>query len=149
MKKKEPKRKRVIFVVDDEFEHYAFFYECLEECLGKKYKIIALDDVDNFLAVLEEFSETITIQGFILDVTLDPGKTFGQDPRAEVGLRTGVLLQEKLRKMGFSQKIAFLTYISDTKLIQKLNRKKNVKHFSNCELFPHEFGPEAAKYLLS
>ena len=151
--KKRQKRKEVIFVLDDEFDSfYLSFYGMLCEALNKKYTFVFFKDVDDFFLQLKRFNEGVTIKGFILDMTLNPGKAFKDDPKAELGMRTGLLVHSKLRKMGFKQKIAFLTYIHETsgkRLIKNLNRRKNTRHYSNQSLFAFEFVEQVTPFLLS
>lgn len=128
----------VFLCLDDEpRETAAYYITLLEEY--KNHYILVYRYVDEFMELVNS-NHNLKIKAFILDLTLSPGETYKNSKVDALGLDTGIFVLNDLRKKGYKQKVAFLSYIKQTRPhIKKLKKRKNVKSHSTDKLFPFQW----------
>lgn len=125
------KFKGVILFVDDDRRSVKPYVDELEEA---GYTVILEEKVDIAYRKFTRMHTKLVL--VVLDLMMPPGKLFGSDPRADLGLRTGELLLDKLRELSSKIPVVVLSNVSNEKRIRDINARPHTTFCSKATIFP-------------
>jgi hypothetical protein len=100
-----------------------------EEYAGNAH-VIFLSTVDSAWKYIKRYRRHL--KGAILDMMMDPGQLFAEEARAELGLRTGALLYEKIRAIAPNLNIMVFSNVTEQKVVDRFSKQEQ-----NCQ-FNHK-----------
>lgn len=132
----------IIFVDDEPRLIDAYIRE-----LKFDYEVMHLSDINNLLNILEQKSKEIKL--LILDVMMPPGNILSLN-KTQHGLKTGLLLYEKIRKNNSQLPIIIFTNVTkdeQNEIVKKINRDKKAKFLQKEDYLPFELSNEIQSFL--
>ena len=133
----------MILCLDDENrDGYNYF----EELRLSGHEVSFHMDVDSAFNFFNKNYSKIEL--IILDIMMSPGKSFTPE-KAERGLRTGILVYEKVRSKAPLLPVIILTNVTDEKVNEQFLREKNCFYFLKENYLPSELVKEIKKIFKS
>lgn len=106
-----------ILIVDDEEMPTQLYQQALED---SAYKVTVAQTTDEAIKILER---SIPPDLVILDCMMPPGDVFRDDPNVEDGMRSGLMLWDKIARIGNNTKTMFLTNVRANDLLDEMKRR--------------------------
>ncbi len=129
----------MILFIDDE-NRYSQNY--IEEIKLSGYEVSYHSNIDGAISFFDKKFKIIKL--LILDIMMPPGKSFTLE-KAEQGLRTGILVYEKVRSKAPLLPVIILTNVTDEKVNEQFLREKNCFYFLKENYLPSELVKEIKK----
>jgi CheY-like chemotaxis protein len=131
----------VILLIDDEPREMDAFVRELEL---SGYQVVIHTSVDSALKYLENNLKSIEI--IILDIMMPPGNTF-RTSDTESGLRTGIVMYDKIRKIDSEIATIIFTNVSDRLVEERFRHENRCWFLPKKDYLPHELAEEIEKIL--
>jgi CheY-like chemotaxis protein len=100
------------------------------------YEVEYLNDVDRALLFFEKNSAAIDL--VILDIMMPWGKSFTKE-ETDYGMRTGILVFDRIRALVPDVKVLVLTNVTDDTVLKVLRNKANCQVASKQDLLVEDF----------
>ena len=131
----------MILMIDDE-ERAMDSY--VQELKLSGYDVSFQKSVDGAMEFFLENQEQIDL--LILDIMMPPGFTF-KGANTKDGLRTGVLVYERIRPEAPDLLIVILTNVSDERLSERFQKERNCRYLRKEDYLPFELAQEVDQFL--
>jgi CheY-like chemotaxis protein len=130
-----------ILVIDDETKRSD---STIDELIDSGYALEIVDNVDEAMQRFEQEHQELSL--VILDIMMPPGSGVGADDPLK-GLRTGVKVHERLRKVDSGIPIVVFTNVSNLDVAQAFEKQANTTFLRKENFMPFEFAAEVARLL--
>jgi CheY-like chemotaxis protein len=133
----------MIVFIDDERRRMSSYVEELE--LELNQEIHFETDVDSAIDFVN--TKLTEINLIFLDMMMPPGKTFQNNSETEYGLRTGLLLYNRIRAQNNSIPIVIFTNTSGLNLPEEIKNDKQCRCLQKEDYLPWELVEEVKELL--
>jgi CheY-like chemotaxis protein len=131
----------MILFIDDEENRVK---SCVQELRYCGYEVLFVRDVDTALQVLASDGKRVEL--VILDIMMPYKASFPRDA-TDLGLRTGVLLFERIRQDALGLPIVVFTNVSDAHVADRFRREARCWFRRKEEMFPADLAKLVAEIL--
>jgi CheY-like chemotaxis protein len=132
----------MILMIDDSARGVMIYKEELE---ASGYQVLHHRSVDEALRDLEARRQDFEL--VILDVMMPPGESFRQDQAADLGLRTGVRVYERLRERAPHLPVVVLTNVTNPGVQERFRRERGCWFLQKADYLPFQLAEKVREVL--